>query len=162
MSIDEVARRHNATVIRTPIGEVHVSEGIVQNKAFAGGEGNGGLINPAIGFGRDSLGAMATILKHMTEKKIKISDWARPYRGYTIIKDKISFTDAKELQALLAKVRAMGSDAQIDERDGVKLTWPDCWLHVRSSNTEPIVRIMAEAGSPAQAQRLISRVRSDS
>ena len=159
MAVDLMAAKHGATVVRTPIGEVHVSEGILAHKAFAGGEGNGGLINPDIGMGRDSLGGMATILQYLIKNKIKISQWAAPYRKFKIIKDKVTLDPHIKLEALLGQIKNLVNTGVLDERDGIKITWPDRWLHVRASNTEPIVRIMAESADPIQAQGLIDQAR---
>ncbi len=158
MAVDDVAKKYRATVIRTPVGEVNVSEAMIWNAAFAGGEGNGGLINPQIGFGRDSLGAMALILKYLHTHQTSVSAWAAPYRKYTILKHKITLPPHVTTEAVLALAREMKTNGTLNQQDGVKITWSDRWLHVRSSNTEPVIRLIAEATKQEKAESLITDI----
>jgi len=159
-AIDDIAIKHQATVIRTKIGEVNVSETIKKENAIAGGEGNGGVIIPEIGFGRDSLAGMLAILSLMVEKKKKLSEIVAETPKYHMLKDKIPFNSDSQLKEYLQKTKEIYANEEIDEMDGIKIIFKDKnWLHIRSSNTEPIIRIISEAETKEKAIKLVESLK---
>ena len=152
--IDDVAKKHHASIIRTKIGEVNVTEEMKTVRATIGGEGNGGVIWPAIGYSRDSLAGIALILSNLAESKLKISELLAQFPKYYIVKTKVACKNQSEASDLIEKVKSKFSGHPLDVTEGVKVNFPDGWLHVRSSNTEPIVRIIAEATSEERAKEL--------
>ena len=158
-AIEDVARKFGAVVVRTAVGEVNVSLKMKEAGAIIGGEGNGGVIYPPVGFGRDSLTGMALILKALCENGSSLSKLNASIPNYMMVKAKIECENDSEVQKILRKVRTEFSTFPMDDRDGVKVIFPDGWLHVRASNTEPIVRLMAEARGEAIANGWIKKVR---
>jgi len=160
MMIDDVADKYGAKVIRTKIGEVNVSEAMVKNKAIIGGEGNGGVIYPKVCFNRDSLTAIGLILDSMAAGGKRISGIIDTLPEYSIVKDKIECGSKKEADSLINKVRAKFESEKLDLTDGVKVIFQKSWVHVRASNTEPVIRIIAEAENKDKARELIGSIRS--
>jgi len=154
MMIDDIANKYGAKVIRTKIGEVNVAEEMVKQKGLIGGEGNGGVMYPRVGFNRDSLIGIGLVLNAMASKGKSISQMVKDIPGYHIVKRKIDCPNKLEADKLIENIRSNYKNERIDERDGIKVIFKDSWLHVRSSNTEPIVRIIAEAKSQEKALRL--------
>lgn len=155
--IDYVAEKNQAKVIRTKIGEVNVSEAIKKHNAPIGGEGNGGVIIPSVGFGRDSLAGILAIISLLAAEKKKLSEIIAEYPQYYMLKDKVPFNSNSQLDLYLQKTREIFKDDHLDETDGIKVTFKDgCWLHIRASNTEPIIRIIAEADSQQKSQQIIA------
>ena len=154
--MDDVARSMGAVLIRTKIGEVHVSEEIKREKAIIGGEGNGGVIYPPIGFMRDSLAGMALILEYMASSKKSISQLVDQIPRYSIYKTKVECKDQEESEDLIEKtIKIFRQDNfDIDLTDGAKIYTQDGTLHVRPSNTEPIIRIISEGKTEESAQKL--------
>lgn len=145
-ALKDVCDQFQAQLILTPIGEINVSKKLMSEKALAGGEGNGGVIIPAIGYGRDSLTGIAIILKYLCESDKKISELASEIPKYEVIKDKIDIPKNLNLSDCYQTLKNEFTDAEINQEDGVKFSFKDLsWVHVRESNTEPIVRIIAEA-----------------
>jgi phosphomannomutase len=155
--VDDIAAAHGVPVIRTPVGEIHVVEAMVAHDATIGGEGNGGVIHPALGWTRDSLAGIALVLDLMARTGEPLSGLVDALPRYAMIKTK--FDAAGPLDAdTLAALAAAYPDARADTRDGLRLDWPDRWVHARGSNTEPIVRVIAEARDPEAARRLAEEV----
>lgn len=153
--IDDVAAKFGAEVVRTKIGEVNVSLAMKKNKAVTGGEGNGGIMVPAIGFGRDSLGGIALLLQYLAQSKKKVSELVNGNPRYYMYKTKIDCTSEQQVTDILTRIKNKYAQEKIDTQDGVKIIFSDGnWLHVRSSNTEPIIRIIAEAETIEQAKKL--------
>lgn len=154
MLTDTAARRHNGKVVRTAIGEANVAKGIRDHKAIIGGEGNGGVMDPAIHNGRDALTAAAHILALLADTGKTVSELVAQYPKYVIVKDKVevNFDEAKKA---LDAIAAQPIEGEVDTRDGVKIVRDNAWLHLRCSNTEPIVRIIAEAEGEEAARQLI-------
>lgn len=159
MAIDKVAQKYNAKVIRTKIGEVNVSEILKSKNATVGGEGNGGVMVPAIGFGRDTLAGIAFVLELMADKAKKVSSIVADMPPYKMVKDKVGFSSPEVLTEGLIKMKKKYANAEINELDGVKVSFENSWLHVRASNTEPIVRLIAEAPTEEEALALIAEVK---
>ena len=157
--IEDVAAPHDCPVQRTPVGEIHVVECMREGQAVMGGEGNGGVIDPRIGFVRDSLVGMALVLDLLAATDQPLSRLVDALPRWHMVKDKFPLRpDGPPLDALFDRIAASGPEAQSDRRDGLRLEWPDRWVHVRPSNTEPIVRVIAEARDPASARELANRI----
>ena len=155
--VDDAARENGARVIRAPVGEANVARAIRDEDAVIGGEGNGGVMLPALHIGRDAPLGMALILQYLARSDRTVSALVDAAPRYTIVKAKAP--RGADLRALYDALRARWSDAQADERDGLRLAWPDRWLHVRPSGTEPIIRLIAEAPTAADAESLIAAAR---
>jgi phosphomannomutase len=156
--LDDVAHAFGCRVIRAPVGEVNVARRMQAERAVVGGEGNGGVILPALHHTRDAPLAVALILQHLLDEGGSLSQAARRWPTYEIVKEKRSFPR----EALAAAYQALADDlggAEQDRTDGLRLAWPDrgCWLHVRPSGTEPVVRLIAEARDAAAARALVKR-----
>ena len=144
MSIDDIAAKHHSKCYRTKIGEIHVSTKMKEIHAVIGGEGNGGIILPDIHLGRDALTGMALILQQMLETGRTISQNAEKLPFYLMKKDKIALNKIETVK-IFEKIIEDYSSEKIDLTDGVKIIFKESWIHFRKSNTEPIVRIIAEA-----------------
>lgn len=151
----DIAEKYGCPFYRSSVGEAHVVAKMNEVNAIIGGEGNGGLIDPKIGFVRDSFAGMAYVLAGLTEQNISLSTWADSLPQYTIVKDKITCERAM-VGAACAALKSRYADAQASEGDGLRLDWPNRWVQVRASNTEPIVRIIAEAPNASTARELCS------
>jgi phosphomannomutase len=158
MMIDDVAKKYGAKVIRTRIGEVNVAEEMVRQKALIGGEGNGGVMYPPVGFNRDSLIGMAIVLDAMAGSGKSISSLIGSLPSYRIVKQKVDCSSKAEVDSLLDKVKSKFAGEKLDLTEGIKVIFPKAWVHVRASNTEPVIRIIAEAESKNKALELINKV----
>jgi phosphomannomutase len=156
--LDDVAAAHNSKVLRTPVGEANVVQAMLANQAVIGGEGNGGVIDSRIVPGRDSLVGIAYILQLMASTGLTISQLVDQIPRYTIVKTKFPCRreDADKVVAALKKHFAA---ERVDIQDGIRIDWPNGWVHARASNTEPIMRIISEATDKPTADRLIESVR---
>jgi phosphomannomutase len=150
---EDLARRHGVPFYRSAVGEAHVVDAMLKHDAVFGGEGNGGPIDPRVGLVRDSFVGMAQVLSAMAGRQMTISRLADELPRYQIVKTKIALPPDKVPSALDALERHF-ADASTDRLDGLRLDWPGCWLLVRASNTEPIVRAVAEAETTEEACRL--------
>ena len=155
--VEDAARASGARVVRAPVGEAHVARKIIELKAVIGGEGNGGVMYPALHVGRDAPVAAALVLTLLARERKTVSELVAAAPRYTIVKAKVG--RGARLEAVYEGLRREFADAQVDTQDGLRLTWPDRWLHVRPSGTEPIIRLIAEAPSSADAERLIEEGR---
>ena len=149
----DIAARYGCEFYRSHVGEANVVARMREVGARIGGEGNGGLIEPRVGFVRDSFAAMAYVLAGLAERKQPLSAWVETLPKYAIVKDKVT-CPREQVDACCRALKASYADAQIQEGDGLRLDWPDRWLQVRASNTEPIIRIIAEAPDEAAARAL--------
>ena len=152
--LDEVAERHGCPLVRTKVGEINVVETMLREGAVIGGEGNGGVIYPRVHFCRDSMSGIALILEGLTRYGT-VSAWARSFRPSGMFKTKMECPSARIQQALAAARRHYGDD-ELDLTEGVKVAWRDTgrWLHIRPSNTEPVIRVIAEDDTVTGARRL--------
>jgi phosphomannomutase len=155
--VEDAARECGADVVRTPVGEVHVARAILRLAAVIGGEGNGGVMYPALHAGRDAPVAAALLLTLLARDGRRVSELVAAAPRYAIVKVKVARGPA--LEPVYAALRRRFADAQVDTQDGLRLAWRDRWLHVRPSNTEPIIRLIAEAPSGAEAQGLVDEGR---
>ena len=155
--VEDAARELGAELVRTPVGEVHVARAILRFAALIGGEGNGGVMYPALHAGRDAPVAAALVLELLARTGKRVSELVAAAPRYTIVKAKAARGPA--LEPVYAALRRRFADAQADVQDGLRLAWRDRWLHVRPSNTEPIIRLIAEAPSGALARELVDEGR---
>jgi phosphomannomutase len=144
---EEIAKRHGCKTYRTKVGEANVVEGIEAHKAVIGGEGNGGVIYPAINIGRDSLVGIGLVLELMAKRGKKLSELVAELPKMEMRKEK--FEVKGDLAKLLPAVRAAFPGAEVNDLDGLRFDFPDRWVHVRASNTEPVVRIIGEGSDTA-------------
>src|SRR2546430_5946840 len=160
--VEDAARECGAEVVRTPVGEVHVARAILRLAAVIGGEGNGGVMYPALHVGRDAPVAAALLLTLLARDGRRVSELVAAAPRYAIVKPKVergAGSREQRLERVYAELRRRFPDARADTQDGLRLAWWDRWLHVRPSNTEPIIRLIAEAPSGAVAQELVDEGR---
>ena len=156
--VEDVARAYGVPLLRAPVGEVNVARRMQAEDAVVGGEGNGGVILPALHDTRDAPLAAGLILQHIVDEGVSASAAAARWPRYAIVKVKVSFPrDALE-SAFAALEQDLDAEV-VDRKDGLRLAWParGAWLHVRASGTEPVVRLIAEAGEEEAAHALIAR-----
>ena len=139
-------KKHNVDLVRAKVGEINVVEEMKALNSEIGGEGNGGVILKESHLGRDSVVATALVLNHFANQNSPVSEIKNTFPDYQLVKDKVSI-DGLNPDLILSQIKEKFTDAEIDERDGLKLTWQKKWIHIRKSNTEPIMRIYAEAES---------------
>lgn len=156
--IDDIAKEAGFKVERTKIGEINVSDHIRDNRLYFGGEGNGGIIVPSVTPGRDSLLGIALILELMATTNKSISEIVKSIPKYVIIKEKFETPSINQKQTI-EKMKKMFPKASILDIDGVKADFEDAWVHIRASNTEPIVRIISEAKTSKEAKEYIEKVK---
>ena len=152
--VEDAARARGARFVRVPVGEANVARAIREAGALIGGEGNGGVMLPALHIGRDAPLGVALILHLLAATGVTLSQLVAAAPRYTIVKAK--GPRGPELRPLYDRLRQRFPDADADERDGLRLAWQDRWLHVRPSGTEPIVRLIAEAPTAADAEALVA------
>jgi phosphomannomutase len=152
--VEDAATSRGARFVRAPVGEANVARAIRDERALIGGEGNGGVMLPALHIGRDAPLGVALILHLLAATGVTLSRLVSAAPRYTIVKAK--GPRGPELRPLYDRLRRQFPDAVVDERDGLRLSWRDRWLHVRPSGTEPIVRLIAEAPTAADAEALVS------
>ena len=151
--VEDAARDLGARFVRAPVGEANVARAMRDEEATVGGEGNGGVMLPALHIGRDAPLAVALVLHYLATTGQRVSEAVAAVPGYTIVKAK--GPRGADLADLYTRLRHRFPDATADLRDGLRLAWPDRWLHVRPSGTEPIVRYIAEAPTEADAKALV-------
>ena len=142
----------------TPVGEVNVVQKMLKSGALFGGEGNGGVILKESHLGRDSLTGVTLVLNRMAQSNQSLSKIFSSLPQFSIVKDRISF-EGGEILSLQDKLKKEFYDSTINELDGIKFIWDNSWIHFRKSNTEPILRIYAEAQNESVARDLIDRAK---
>ncbi len=158
--IEDIAESFSCKVYRAPTGEINVTEKMEELNAKIGGEGNGGVIFPELNKCRDSLVGIALILEMLSIEKEKISEIAKKFPEYFFIKEKAPFQSNNDIsQDKIDKIKLEFNDQNIDTQDGIRIEFKDKWILLRKSNTEPIIRIFAEAKSEKQAVDLIDRIK---
>ncbi len=155
--VEDAARDYGARFVRAPVGEANVARTMRDEGALIGGEGNGGVMLPALHIGRDAPLGVALILQMLAGSGVPVSQLVRQHPRYTIVKAK--GPRGAELRPLYDALRRRFPDADADERDGLRLSWRDRWLHVRPSGTEPIIRYIAEAPTATDAESLVGAAR---
>jgi len=158
LMIDDIAKETSSKVFRTAIGEINVADYLRKNKLYFGGEGNGGVIVPEVTPGRDSLLGIALILELMATSKKTIKELVNELPSYKIVKDKIEVASFNQ-KAVLKKMKILFKNANIIDIDGIKVEFENSWVHVRSSNTENVVRIIAEAKTIKEAKEYVQKVK---
>ena len=152
-AVDDLAAKYNTEVFRTKVGEIHVSKKMKRVKAAIGGEGNGGVILPDLLMGRDASMGIALILQQLTEFSGTISELHQSLPQYFQSKNRIEIKDM-DVSSILDEILKKHKKENIDKTDGIKIIWEDQWVHIRPSNTEPIIRIYSEAKSLEEADAL--------
>ncbi|MEE2876798.1 MAG: phosphoglucosamine mutase [Candidatus Neomarinimicrobiota bacterium] len=159
LAVDKVAEQCGIEVLRSAVGEINVVEMMKEHSSLIGGEGNGGVILKEVHLGRDSLVAAAAVLQRLSLTDESLGDVMSQLPQFEIVKDKVSI-EGIDGKSLFARISDEYQDAAKDERDGLKLSWKDRWVHVRKSNTEPILRIYAEAPTAGEAEELAQSIKS--
>ena len=155
--IDDIAEQAGCTVIRTPVGEANVANAMVENNCVIGGEGNGGIIDLRVGPIRDSLVGMALVLELLAETGKTVSQLAGDIGGYAMHKSKYS-ADKEQAAAIIEKAKTAFTDAVVNTSDGCRFDFPDGWIHIRTSNTEPIMRIIIESKDAEAANHYTEQI----
>ena len=156
-ALRDVTERHGGQYFAAAVGEVNVTTKMKEVGAVIGGEGNGGVIYPESHYGRDALVGIALFLSSLAQKGCSVSELRRTFPDYQIAKNRIDLTPETDVDAILVKVKEMfakDNSAKVNDIDGVKIDFPDRWVHLRKSNTEPIIRVYSEAQTMQQADDL--------
>ncbi|MEL7159232.1 MAG: phosphoglucosamine mutase, partial [Bacteroidota bacterium] len=159
--VADIAQRYGQEYQASAVGEVNVVEKMKSIGAVIGGEGNGGIIDPVLHYGRDSLIGLALVLSHLATSGKTVNELRRSYPHYEMIKDKKAVAKDYDLNGAFTRVRAKFPDVKTNDVDGLKLDFPDGWVHLRASNTEPIVRVYAEANTAGRARELAAAVKGE-
>lgn len=159
MALREIAEKHGVEFFESAVGEVNVVREMKNHSAVIGGEGNGGIIYPELHYGRDALVGVALFLTFLAKSKMSSSELRATYPDYKIVKEKIELGGIANLDLILEQVRRKFIDYPCNTIDGLKITFPDGWVHLRKSNTELIIRIYAEATSEDYACNLVDCVK---
>ena len=157
-ALRDITEQRGLKYFAAAVGEVNVVSKMKEQNAIIGGEGNGGIIYPASHYGRDALVGIALFLTHLAKKLIKCSELRDSYPTYTISKNKIELTPAINVDAVLAQMAEKYKDAEVDTLDGVKIYIGDEWVHLRKSNTEPIIRIYSESNTEENATKFALKI----
>lgn len=157
-ALRDVTLAHGGEYNAAAVGEVNVVTKMKETNAVIGGEGNGGVIYPESHYGRDALVGIALFLSHLAHKKMKVSELRATYPPYFIAKNRVDLQPGTDVDAILAKVKEIYKNENINDIDGVKIDFADGWVHLRKSNTEPIIRIYSEASTMEKAEALGSAV----
>ncbi len=156
-ALRDVTEKHGGQYTAAAVGEVNVTTKMKEVGAVIGGEGNGGVIYPESHYGRDALVGIALFLSSLAQKGCTVSELRKTFPDYQIAKNRIDLTPGTDVDAILVKVKQMfanDNSAKVNDIDGVKIDFPDRWVHLRKSNTEPIIRVYSEAQTMAQADDL--------
>lgn len=160
-ALRDVTRSHGGVYNAAAVGEVNVVTKMKETNAIIGGEGNGGVIYPEAHYGRDALVGIALFLSLLAKKGQKVSDLRKSFPEYYISKNKIQLTPEINVDSILAKMKEKYKNEEINDIDGVKIDFADRWVHLRKSNTEPIIRIYSEASNKAEADKLANAIIAD-
>jgi phosphomannomutase len=160
-ALRDVTEKHGGTYTAAAVGEVNVTTKMKEVGAVIGGEGNGGVIYPESHYGRDALVGIVLFLSSLAQKGCTVSELRKTFPDYQIAKNRIDLTPETDVDAILVKVKEMfakDNNAKVNDIDGVKIDFPDRWVHLRKSNTEPIIRVYSEAQTMEQADELGKRL----
>jgi len=157
-ALKDITEKYGCSYFAAAVGEVNVVEEMKARNAVIGGEGNGGVIYPALHYGRDALAGIGLFLTHLAKSRMKCSSLRSIYPAYVIAKKKLVLEPGTDFDKILGSVRYEFRDMMIDERDGLRVDLPDGWFQIRKSNTEPIMRIYAEKKSQQEAEALAEKV----
>ena len=157
-ALRDVTNKYGGTYYASAVGEVNVTTKMKEVGAVIGGEGNGGVIYPESHYGRDALVGIALFLSHLAHEGKKVSELRATYPEYCIAKNRIDLTPSTDVDAILLKVKELYKNEQINDVDGVKIDFADCWVHLRKSNTEPIIRVYSEAATMEKADEIGKKI----
>lgn len=157
-ALSDITHKYGGEYSASAVGEVNVTTEMKRTHAVIGGEGNGGVIYPESHYGRDALVGIALFLSSLAEKGCTTTQLRAQFPDYYISKKRIELTPDIDVDALLAHVKEVFAGERLNDRDGVKIDFADGWVHLRKSNTEPIIRVYSEAATPEEAARLAHRV----
>lgn len=160
-ALRDITEKHGGAYTASVVGEVNVTTKMKEVNAVIGGEGNGGVIYPESHYGRDALVGIALFLTGLAKKKCKVSELRATFPNYAIAKNRIDLTPDTDIDAILHNIKdiyANDSNATVNDIDGVKIDFPDSWVHLRKSNTEPIIRVYSEAATIEQADALAKKI----
>ena len=158
-ALADVTKGYNCSYSASAVGEVNVTTEMKRTNAVIGGEGNGGVIYPPCHYGRDALVGVALFLTHLAKSGKKVSELKAGYSQYSISKNKIELTPDIDVDAILEAVKVKYENEKITDIDGVKIDFKESWVHLRKSNTEPIIRIVAEAHTMEEAEELVAQIK---
>ncbi len=156
-ALRDVTEKHGGTYYASAVGEVNVVQKMKEVKAVIGGEGNGGIIDPELHYGRDSLVGVGLFLSLLAEKNMRVSELRASYPAYFMAKEKIELTPDLNVDGILAYVAKIHATEEVSTIDGVKIDFETSWVHLRKSNTEPIIRIYTEASTQEAANELAQK-----
>jgi phosphomannomutase len=156
-ALRDVTEKHGGMYFTAAVGEVNVVQKMKDKEAVIGGEGNGGIIYPESHYGRDALVGVAMFLSLLAEKKMKVSELKASYPSYFMSKKKVQLVKGMPVDAILAAIHATYVSEEVTSIDGIKIDFADRWVHMRKSNTEPIIRIYTEALTQQTADDLALR-----
>ena len=157
-ALRDVTERHGGQYSAAAVGEVNVTTKMKEVSAVIGGEGNGGVIYPESHYGRDALVGIGLFLSSLAQKGCTASELRATFPEYFIAKNRIDLTPSTDVDAILVKVKEMYKDEQVNDIDGVKIDFADSWVHLRKSNTEPIIRVYSEASTLEAADELGKKI----
>jgi len=157
-ALRDVTEKYGQSYSASAVGEVNVSAKMKETNAVIGGEGNGGVIYPESHYGRDALVGAALFLSHLAHGGLKCSELRKTYPNYYISKNKIELTPEIDVDNILLKMKEKYTHEKVNDIDGVKIDFADSWVHLRKSNTEPIIRIYSEAKTEAKASELAAKI----
>lgn len=157
-ALSDITRKHGGEYTASAVGEVNVVAEMKRVNAVIGGEGNGGVIYPACHSGRDALVGVALFLSHMAKMDMTVSEYRQTLPEYYISKNRIDLTPDTDIDAILARVKEIYKDERVNDIDGVKIDFAAGWVHLRKSNTEPIIRVYSEASTTEKANALAQQV----
>ena len=157
-ALRDVTNKYNCIYEASAVGEVNVVTRMKETNAVIGGEGNGGIIYPASHYGRDALVGIALFLTQLAAEKKTVSELRKTYPNYFMSKNKIQLTPQIDVDGVLAVIKGSYKQYEVNDIDGVKIDFPTGWVHLRKSNTEPIIRIYSEAGTPEQADNFAKAI----
>ena len=157
-ALSDITRKHGGEYTASAVGEVNVVAQMKKVNAVIGGEGNGGVIYPACHSGRDALVGVALFLSHMAKMEMSVSEYRQTLPEYYISKNRIDLTPDTDIDAILARVKNIYKEERVNDIDGIKIDFTEGWVHLRKSNTEPIIRVYSEAGTIEKANALAQQV----
>ena len=160
-ALRDVTQKNGGEYFASAVGEVNVVEKMKEVNAIIGGEGNGGIIVPELHYGRDALAGIAIFLSHLAKSGKSISALRASYPSYQMVKDKIALSPGLDVDALIDRVHQTFKHEDCNTIDGLKINFPNSWVHLRKSNTEPIIRVYAEAETEEKAKALVERIKGE-
>ncbi len=160
-ALNDITKRYGGSYSASAVGEVNVVAEMKRTAAVIGGEGNGGVIYPASHYGRDALVGIALFLSNLAQQGIRVSELKQQFPQYFISKNRIDLTPSIDVDSLLQQVKELYKKEQLNDKDGVKIDFKEGWVHLRKSNTEPIIRVYSEAASEKKANALAQQIIDD-